>query len=97
VEPVFFRTNLLNASKPSTDSILDYKASEDRSMSALRDFDQKGEDPVKVAELILHIIQTEKPKLHYAIGKNKSGLLFKRLLPDTMFEGQVRRIFRVDE
>jgi NAD(P)-dependent dehydrogenase (short-subunit alcohol dehydrogenase family) len=96
LEPGFFKTNLFSASKPSTDSIPDYKASEDRVISALHDFDLKGEDPIKVAELILRIIQSEKPKLRYAIGKNKSGLLFKRLLPDSIFEGQVRRIFRVD-
>jgi NADP-dependent 3-hydroxy acid dehydrogenase YdfG len=97
VEPGFFKTNLLNTSKASTDSIADYEAEKGRALAALRDFEQKGEDPIKVAELILRIIQTEKPRLHYPIGRNKSGLLIKRLLPDSMFEGQVRRIFKLDK
>ena len=96
VEPGFFKTNISNASKSSPESIPDYKEVSSRVMSVLKDFERKGEDPIIVARLILRIIETEKPKLHYAVGKNKSALLYKRLLPQGTFEGQTRRVFKLD-
>ena len=47
-----------------------------------------------VAETGLRVIETEKPKLRYAVGREKTALLFKRLLPQSRFEGQVRKIFK---
>ena len=96
VEPGFFRTNIANSALIASQQFPDYKSEKVRSLSALREFGEKGADPAIVAKEVLKILRKEKPKLHYAVGKEKSGLLFKRLLPQSILEGQVRRIFKLD-
>lgn len=48
----------------------------------------EGEDPLIVARLILKIIQTKKPKIHYKAGAfmQKFSILLKRLLPSKIYE-----------
>jgi NAD(P)-dependent dehydrogenase (short-subunit alcohol dehydrogenase family) len=96
VEPGFFKTNIVNSALFASQEIPDYKSEKARSLSALRKFGEKGGDPIIVAREVLKILREQKPKLHYPVGKEKSGLLFKRLLPQSMFEGQIRRVFRLD-
>jgi short-subunit dehydrogenase len=96
VEPGFFKTNIGNSPLFASQEISDYKAEKSRAISTLRELGEKGADPIIVAKLILKILREEKPKLHYGVGKEKSGLLFKRLLPQSMLEGQVRRLFKID-
>lgn len=97
VEPGFFRTNILKSAQLASQRIEDYGEERSRAIAALGEFEQKGADPILVARTILKILGEKRPKLHYAVGKEKSGLLFKRILPQTIFEGQVRRIFKLDE
>lgn len=96
VEPGFFKTNIGQSPLLASEQIPDYKAEKARSISAIREFGEKGGDTMVVAREILKILREEKPKLRYAVGKEKSSLLFKRLIPQSMFEGQVRRIFKLD-
>jgi NAD(P)-dependent dehydrogenase (short-subunit alcohol dehydrogenase family) len=97
VEPGFFKTNIGNSPLLASQQVSDYNSEKISSLSALRERGKKGGDPMVVAREILKILREEKPKLHYAVGKEKSGLLFKRLIPQTMFEGQVRRMFGLDK
>lgn len=96
VEPGFFKTNIANSPILASEKIYDYKTEKERSFLAIKALDEKGADPVIVGREILKILKEKNPKLHYAVGKEKSGLLFKRLLPQSMFEGQIRRIFKLD-
>ncbi len=97
VKPGFFRTNIGKSSKRSSIRIEDYSEMRSRSFTALKKREENSEDPIKVAETIVKIIKSDKPKLHYPVGRDKSGLLFKRILPESTFEGQVRRIFKLDQ
>lgn len=97
VEPGFFKTNLFKDSRGRSATIEDYKEMEERVLARLYRFDQEGQDPIAVAETILKIIREKNPKLRYAVGKEKSGLLYKRIIPQTMFENQFRRIFEIDK
>ena len=96
IEPGYFRTNIANSVKVATARIDDYAETRKKVLSEMRKREEKGQDPRMVAETILKIIESDKPRLHYAVGRDKSGLLFKRLLPQSTFEGQVRRIFKLD-
>ena len=48
----------------------------------------KGNDPIKVAEAIYKIINTERPKIHYKVGAfmQKFSIVLKRILPDKVYE-----------
>lgn len=48
----------------------------------------EGSDPKVMAEAVLNIIQTNKPKIHYKVGAfmQKFSIVLKRILPDKMYE-----------
>ena len=97
VEPGFFKTNLAASAKQATARIDDYAKTRTRVLEEIRRSDGMGEDPVKVGETIVRIIESKKPKAHYAVGRNSYGILLKRIIPQSIFEGQIRRMFRLDE
>lgn len=96
VEPGFFRTNLLNARITAANHIADYDETRKRAQAALGDSFVKGADPKEVAETILKIIDTPSPSLRYAVGKEKSYLLLKRILPLSVMESLTRKHWRLD-
>jgi short-subunit dehydrogenase len=96
VEPGFFRTNIGAASKDTTNKIQEYDEMRKRAYSALDERGGGGQDPMHVAKLVLKIIETNKPRLHYAVGSEKSALFLRRLLPQSLIENQIRKMFRVD-
>ena len=94
VEPGFFNTHHSRSS--AANSLSDYNGVRKRAQSADVESFDKGGDPQEVAELILKIIQTPSPKLHYMIGKEKRYVLLKRLLPEAIVESQTRKHWRLD-
>lgn len=97
VEPGFFRTNLINARITAANSITDYDETRKRAHAALGKSFSKGADPREVAEVIVKIIESPSPALHYAVGKEKTYLLWKRILPLSVMESQTRRYWRMDD
>jgi len=96
VEPGFFKTNLINTRVAATKPISDYDETRKRAHSALGDSFGKGGDPKEVADTIVKIIESPSPQLHYAVGKEKSYLLLKRILPASVMESQTRKHWRLD-
>ena len=47
-----------------------------------------GGNPKEVAEVILKIINTKNPKVHYKVGAfmQKFSIVLKRILPDKVYE-----------
>ncbi len=96
VEPGFFRTNLINSRITAANPITDYDETRKRAQGALGKSFSKGADPKEVAETIVKIIESPSPALHYAVGKEKSYLLAKRILPVSVMESMTRRHWRLD-
>ena len=96
IEPSFFKTNILNAIKETTNKIQDYDGMRERVYAAMRKRVEEGENPILVAKLVMKIIETEKPKLHYPVGKGKYILTLRKILPQSMFENQLRKNLNVD-
>jgi short-subunit dehydrogenase len=96
VEPTFFKTNIGTATKNTTSKVQDYDGMRERVYAALRKHAKEGGDPILVAKLVMKIIETEKPKLHYPVGREKYVLTLKKILPQSMFENQVRKNFNID-
>lgn len=59
-----------------------------KTLTAINDHVQEGEDPIKVAEMVLKIINTRNPKVHYKVGSpmQKFSLFLKKILPDKIYE-----------
>ena len=57
-------------------------------LNAINDGVNDGGDPKQVAEMVLKIIQTNKPKIHYKVGDfmQKFSLTLKKILPDIVYE-----------
>ena len=56
-----------------------------------------GSDPKEMAEAVLKIIQTEKPKIHYKVGAfmQKFSIVLKRILPDKMYEKMLMNHYKL--
>ena len=59
-----------------------------RTLEAINNDVNSGGDPIDVAHLILKIIKTKKPKIHYKVGSfmQKFSLFLKKVLPDKVYE-----------
>lgn len=97
VEPGFFKTNISSAAREVTVSVADYDDMRRRSASQMMTNERQGQDPTVVAKKIMSIIESKKPRLHYPVGKETYALTLKRIIPESMFESQVRKRFKLDE
>ncbi len=101
VEPSFFKTNIYNAARRTTNTIQDYDGMRERVSTAFGNIAKAAGDPILVAKLVMKIIETEKPKLHYPVGSVGrysvgSFLVLKKILPQSVIENQVRKMLDVD-
>jgi len=57
-------------------------------LQMMNDHVESGGDPKRVAEKVLKIINTKKPRVHYTVGEflQQFSLFLKRILPDKMYE-----------
>jgi len=56
-----------------------------------------GSDPKIMAESVLKIIQTKKPKIHYKVGAfmQKFSIVLKRILPDKVYEKMLMNHYKL--
>ncbi len=95
VEPGFFKTNIGKAAVEIAASISDYDRVRNSVGKTISKQEQSGQDPILVAKTVMKIIESEKPQLHYAVGREKYGLVAKRILPQSAFENMVRRMYHL--
>ncbi len=57
-------------------------------LEAINDSVDDGEDPVEVGKMVLKIMNTPRPRIHYKVGafSQKVSVLLKKLLPEKVFE-----------
>ena len=96
VEPGFFKTNIGQAAKSVSSKIEVYDLARKKSARRIQIDESRGQDPKLVAKLILEIINSKSPRIRYAIGNEKRALLYKRILPASLFESGLRRRFSLD-
>ncbi|WP_438964638.1 SDR family oxidoreductase [Winogradskyella sp.] len=65
-----------------------YKEQYEASLKMMDEHVDGGNDPNEMAEAILKIINTPKPKIHYKVGvfMQKFSIVLKRILPDKVYE-----------
>ncbi|BAO77683.1 SDR family oxidoreductase [Winogradskyella sp. PG-2] len=65
-----------------------YKVNYGKSLKLMDAHVDDGSDPQQMADAILKIIETRKPKVHYKVGvfMQKFSIVLKRILPDKVYE-----------
>jgi NAD(P)-dependent dehydrogenase (short-subunit alcohol dehydrogenase family) len=97
-EAGFLKTPMMTNRQIAANRITEYDPWRQRALHATRAYEEKGPGPELVAETLLEIISSKRPRLRYPIGQQaKSVARLRRLLPAGMFEQGVRRTFSLDK
>ena len=92
VEPGFVRTHIKG--QPPTNPIADYAPARQAAVQFVRARVESGMEPEAVAQTILRIAMTARPRLRYRVGRAANLLItLKQLLPEPLFDQVRRRVF----
>jgi NAD(P)-dependent dehydrogenase (short-subunit alcohol dehydrogenase family) len=97
VEPGFLKTPMTNNRQLAANRIAEYEPWRRRALDAIRASEDKAPGPDIVAETVLEIVSSGRPRLRYLVGQQAklvAGL--RRFLPAGMYEQGVRRTFWLD-
>ena len=75
IEPAAFKTNIVDNSSTPTNKIEDYNLLRSNIEKFTADLVDKAEDPAMVADNVLNVVQTDKPKFRNIVGKGTSVLI----------------------
>jgi short-subunit dehydrogenase len=75
IEPSAFKTSILDNSSSPTNKIEDYNLLRKKIAGFTNDLVDKAEDPSKVMDKVLQVVQTDKPKFRNIVGKGTSVLI----------------------
>lgn len=96
VEPGFFATNLHASIAPAAHGVPDYAGSGRMLESGIKDAIMHGDDPAKVADLIVRVSDSASPRLRYRVGNDAVWVpRLRAVLPDRLFQFGLRRRFNV--
>jgi NAD(P)-dependent dehydrogenase (short-subunit alcohol dehydrogenase family) len=97
-EAGFLKTPMMNHRQVATNRMPDYDPWRERALNAIRASEEKAPGPDLVAETLLEIISSDRPRLRHLIGPQaKSIARLRRFLPAGLFEQGVRRTFSLDK
>ena len=75
IEPGSFKTNIMENSSTTLNRIEDYNSLRKKGEKYADLIVEQGEDPKKVAAIVLKVVQTENPKFRNLVGKGLSVLV----------------------
>lgn len=75
IEPAAFKTNIMDNSSTTLKKIEDYNPLRKKIENFTNDLVDQAEDPAIVAQKVLNVVQTNKPKFRNIVGKGTSTLL----------------------
>lgn len=75
IEPAAFKTSILDNSSSPLTKIEDYNVLRGKIEKFTDDLAEQAEDPSKVVEKVLKVVQAEKPKFRNIVGKGTSTLI----------------------
>lgn len=74
-----------------------YEKAYGNTLKLMDDHVESGEDPLKMAKVVLKIINTPNPKIHYRVGApmQKFSIVLKRILPDKVYENLLLKHYKL--
>ncbi|MDZ7650724.1 MAG: SDR family NAD(P)-dependent oxidoreductase [Cytophagales bacterium] len=89
IEPSAFKTSIMDNSSSPLNKITDYNSLRGKIEKFTNELVKSAEDPIIVAEKVLTVVQTEKPKFRNIVGKGTSVLINLQHLAYGMLEKNV--------
>ena len=81
---------------PGTNILADYKSLHNAIESSLKQAILQGDDPEKVAKMIVSIASSKSPRLRYRVGSDAIWVpRLKALLPESLFRLGLKRRFNL--
>jgi NAD(P)-dependent dehydrogenase (short-subunit alcohol dehydrogenase family) len=97
IEAGFLKTPMPNHRQIATEQIGAYELWRRRALDAIRAYEEEGPGPELVAETVLRIVASSRPRLRYVIGQQaKRVSRLRRFLPEGVFQNGSRSTFRLD-
>jgi short-subunit dehydrogenase len=97
VEVSFLKSPMMDKRQVATERIGDYEVWRQRAFKAIRDAEEKGLRPERVAETVSKILASPAPRLRYLVGGQANVVSrLKRFFPERAFEMGVRSTFKLD-
>ncbi|MEM9776745.1 MAG: SDR family NAD(P)-dependent oxidoreductase [Chloroflexota bacterium] len=95
VEPSFFKTDIVATASHAPDyPAADYNGIRERARQVHLDGVEHGENPQKVADMVLQVVKAAKPKLRYRVGRDAKIIpSLIKLMPERLFMNGLRRRF----
>ena len=98
VEPGFLKTPMMDHRQTAARRIADYDPWRQRAYDAFRVQEEKGPGPEVVAETILKIATSNRPRLRYTVGQQAKVITrLRQFLPEAAFEQGTRSTFKLDQ
>jgi NAD(P)-dependent dehydrogenase (short-subunit alcohol dehydrogenase family) len=97
IEPSYYKTNLSGNKQGSSGHITDYDPHRGRMFARVQAEWESAPGPEAVVETIAKAVESRSPKLRYPVGKFKVNYLFRRLVPESVYESGLRRYWKLDE
>ena len=74
-----------------------YKTAYAKTLQMINDDVTTAGDPIAVARIVLRIIKTDRPKVHYTVGAfmQKFSLVLKKILPDKIYENLLLKHYKL--
>jgi NAD(P)-dependent dehydrogenase (short-subunit alcohol dehydrogenase family) len=97
IEPGFTRTNIADNARLAGQALAGYAAGRRHVVDTVRESTTKGEDPHRVATVVLEALASRSLRLRYLVGRQAkliSGL--RKFAPDRLFDTGLRKQFRLD-
>lgn len=96
IEPGYFKTNFNHEMLHSGKTYSDYDNVRDVIQSSINQAIAQGENPEKVANLIVSIAQNPAPRLRYRVGNDAQWFpRIRAILPDRLFRFAARKRFNI--
>jgi short-subunit dehydrogenase len=97
IEPGFTRTNIGQNGQLARRPLVPYDSVRNRVLDAVRESVAKGEDPAKVASVVLEALTTRSPRPRYPAGRRARFLSrLRKFVPPSLFDRGLRKQFRLD-
>lgn len=94
IEPGFVRTRMAQNAEVASQTLGAYSIDRDRVIDIVRESTFRGEDPEKVAAVILRALTSNSPRRRYLVGHQaKLTSMLRKFVPEELFEIGLRRQF----
>src|SRR5712692_11522962 len=97
IEPGFTRTNLAQNGKLASQPIAAYASERNRVLDAIRESIANGEDPARIASVVLEALTSHSPRLRYPAGREAKFLgRLRKFAPAKLLDKGLRKQFGLE-